>query len=339
MDVYANDGLSDYVSHKWWDGHQWGPSASKLETLGGNLSTAPTAVSWGKDRMDIFAASTKGLLYHKYFDGHSWQPSNADFEKLAIGFDASYSLSACTWGPNRLDVFGIGPGKAVIHKYWDGYNWRPERSPENLDGYFTSGPSAVSWGPNRLDIFAVEASGYVQHKYWDGTQWVGWDYLGGPQFFDTPTATSWGPNRIDLFGVGVDGVVYHKTWDGSQWLEWEDMGQSFAGTVGVTSWSVNRLDVVALSESDGGYYYKNWDGTRWNPDLRGWYPKKGNFSSSPAVVSWGPNRLDIFGIDDKAALAHQTWWGEGWYPGPDQWESLGGPIRALEEPQTIDTEL
>lgn len=331
MDVYANDGFSGNVSHKWWDGQQWGPSSSELELLGGNVSSAPAAVSWGQDRMDIFATSAEGVLYHKYFDGSSWQPSGSDFESLAVGFDPWHSITACAWGPGRLDVFGLGPNKNVLHKYWDGSSWQPvDSSTDNLGGQYSgSGVSAISWGPERLDVFGVDEQGYVQHMYWDGTRWVGWELLGGPQFYDTPTATSWGKNRIDLTGVGVDGVVYHTAWDGSQWLSWEDMGESFTGKVAVTSWSINRLDLVALSQTDFSYYYKYWDGTRWNPDARGWYNKKGIFASSPAVVSWGPNRLDIYGIGLNEELMHQTWWGDGWYPGSDGWESLGGPIRAL----------
>lgn len=341
LDVFANDGLSGNVSHKWWDGHQWGPSASGLEILGGNVSSVPAAVSWGKERLDIFATDTKGTLYHKYFDGSSWQPSEFEFESLADGFDQSYAFSASTWGPQRLDVFGLSPDKNVLHKYWDGFSWQPDgRSVENLGGQFrSSGISAVSWGSARLDIFALEQQGYVQHKYWDGGQWVGWDFLDGPQFNDIPSATSWGENRLDLVGVGVDGIVYHTAWDGSQWLPWENLGERFAGKVGVTGWSADRLDLVALSETDGGYYYKYWDGKRWNPDVHGWYNKKGHFTSSPAVVSWGPNRLDIYGIDINAQLAHQTWWGDGWYPGPDEWESLGGPIRAFAEQSATAGEL
>lgn len=304
------------------------------------MATAPVAISWGKERQDIFAVGTNGALYHKFFDGSAWQPAGSDFESLSVDWDPSYTISATTWGFNRLDAFGLGPDKDVVHKYWDGHSWQPNgREPESLDGHFTSGPSAVSWGPNRFDLFAVGDSGSVQHKYWTGSEWVGWEDLGGPQFFEPPTAISWGPNRFDVFGVSVDGAVYHIAWDGSRWLDWQSLGgDSFIGTVGAISWGPNRLDLVVLSRNDNGYYYKNWDGSRWNPDVQGWYPKQGKFASSPAVSSWGNNRLDIFGVDEEGKLLHQTWWGEGWYPGPNTWESLGGPIQALDEEQEQEQE-
>lgn len=43
----------------------------------------------------------------------------------------------------------------------------------------------------------------------------------------------------------------------------------------------------------------------------------------------GDNRLDIWGVSDKDQLAHQTWYGNGWYPGPDKWEFLGDDIQAF----------
>lgn len=51
--------------------------------------------------------------------------------------------------------------------------------------------------------------------------------------------------------------------------------------------------------------------------------KGGDFSSFPAVVSWDANRLDIWGVDSDDQLAHQTWYGSGWYPDYASWEVLG----------------
>jgi hypothetical protein len=72
-------------------------------------------------------------------------------------------FSAVSWGPNRLDIFGIGAGGTVQHYWFDptiaadtnhgwGAGW------EDLGGAITGPLSAVSWGPNRLDIFGVAQS-------------------------------------------------------------------------------------------------------------------------------------------------------------------------------------
>jgi hypothetical protein len=99
-----------------------------------------------------------------------------------------------TWGPNRLDIFGVGDDRRMYHKAWDGNTWRP--SPLGWDdlgrsrrGQFVGPPAVVARGPNRLDIFAVNAHGAARgdnamyHKAWDGNTWQpsGWEWhnLGG----------------------------------------------------------------------------------------------------------------------------------------------------------------
>lgn len=330
-DVYGIGSSDGSVQHKYWDGYQWGPSVEKLESLGGFSSSPPAAVSWGPERADIFIVSENQTLLHKYWDGASWKPSEKEWENLGGELTYSYALSVTSWGPHRLDVFGLGPNSkkknALWHKYWDGSSWKPNgKRLEYLGGDFISEPAVVSWGPGRLDIFAVDRKRNLLHKYFDGGKWVGWEIL-GEKIASTPTAVSWGVNRLDVFGVRADGKLYHKYWDGSQWSDWEDFGGRFDATVSVTSWGVDRLDIVGLGDSQ--YHYKYWDGNQWNPSVDTWFPKQGNFSSAPSIVSWGENRLDIFGVGNDNELAHQTWYGSGWYPGPDSWETLGGPLQSF----------
>ena len=172
------------------------------------------------------------------------------------------------------------------------------------------------------------------HQYWDGTKWLSqWESLGDAVFSDTPTAISWGTDRLDIFGIDAESsALLHNVWDGSQWSNWENLGTptnvGLTGTVAATSWSANRIDVVALG-TDGAYYYKFWDGSQWQPSETGFISRNGTFKSSPAVVSWGENRLDIYGVGTDNMLKHLTWYGTGWYPADETWETLGGPLKAF----------
>jgi hypothetical protein len=332
QDVFAIGTQKD-VQHKYWDGYQWGPSVTDLESLGGEAATPPATVSWGPNRADIFTVGQDGDLHHKYWDGGSWQPSDKGWETLGGNLSTDYPLTATAWGSNRLDVFGIGPDNfghdALWHKYWDGSSWRPDGTAlESLGGPFVSGPAAVSWGHNRIDVFALNKYGDLLHGFWDGSNWVAWE-LFGRDFTGVPTAISWGENRLDVFGLRSDSKLYHRYWDGSQWSDWEDFGGPFSGTVAATSWGPNRIDLVGWGRDDRQYHYKYWDGYQWNPSGEGWSSKKGSFASAPSVVSWGKDRLDIYGVWDEAGdhqLAHQTWYGSGWYPEFDVWEKLGGNL-------------
>ena len=330
LDAFSLTGNN--LTQKAWVGEQWYPSDDTLETLGNGLATAPAAVTWGTDRLDVFGLDDHNVVKHQYWDSSAWRPDVAEFENLGGECDSAYPkpVAASSWGAGRLDVFCTGPERDLLHQYYDGSDWQPSAgSLESLGGSLASSPSVVSWGKNRLDIFAVDPNGDLAHLYWDGSQWSQWETL---PFLPNAgiranglTVTSWGENRLDVYGVAFDASLYHKYWDGYQWSPWEKLGgERLLGAVAATSWSANRLDIVAKGGKNATYWYKFYDGQAWRPDATGWYPKGADttFSSDPSVVSWGENRLDIFGVDAGDKLLHQTWYGSGWYPGSTDWETL-----------------
>jgi hypothetical protein len=61
---------------------------------------------------------------------------------------------AVSWGPDRLDIFVVGPGQSLFHKAWDGQAWTPSMTGwDDLGGTCLSAPTATCWGPNRIDVF------------------------------------------------------------------------------------------------------------------------------------------------------------------------------------------
>ncbi|KAL9102157.1 MAG: hypothetical protein Q9163_002657 [Psora crenata] len=333
LDVYATDASSGQLAHKWWDGYQWGPSSEDTELLGGDSLGYPSAVSDDPGRMDIFVAAINGSLLHKYYHGDGWQPSATGWDKLHGQVKPGFELSTTSWAPSRLDVFFRGVDDHLRLVYYDGSSWGPQGDDsEDLGGEMIGGPAAVSWGPNRNDIFIIDSNNDLSHKYWDGSNWSDWEVFdfGETKFLPyTPSAVSWGVNRLDVFLSTVNNTIAHVYWDGYQWSQLEDFGgDSLTGTVAATA-SLNRIDIVALS-NDSHYFYKFWDGSSWQPSVGEWYPKGlQEFVSAPSVVSWSKNanqRFDIFGVTPDQKLAHQAWTGDGWFPGPDQWETLGGSL-------------
>ncbi|MBU2666629.1 matrixin family metalloprotease [Actinoplanes bogorensis] len=267
-------------------------------------------------------------LQHSTVNGSVMFPSvSANFTLRVLqpddraGIEALYPRPAAVtaWGPNRLDIFGLGTDRGMFHKAWTGNAWAPSPDGwEGLGGIFTSPPAVTSWGNNRLDIFGLGLGGGMFHKAWTGSAWTpGWEALGGI-FTSPPAVTSWGPNRLDIFGLGTDGGVFHKAWTGNSWTPgWEALGGIFTSPPAVTSWGPNRLDIFGLG-LDGGMYHKAWTGNSWT---NGWESLGGVFTSPPAVTSWGNNRLDIFGLGLGGGMFHKAWTGNSWTNG---WESLGG---------------
>jgi Repeat of unknown function (DUF346) len=45
-----------------------------------------------------------------------------------------------SWGPDRLDIFGLGTNNEMFHKSWDGISWGPSQTGwEALGGVFDAG--------------------------------------------------------------------------------------------------------------------------------------------------------------------------------------------------------
>ena len=67
-----------------------GPS-SGWESLGGDLHlySQPAVVSWGPNRLDIFAVGNDDTqIFHKYWNGQRWGPSSG-WESLGEDFNSS----------------------------------------------------------------------------------------------------------------------------------------------------------------------------------------------------------------------------------------------------------
>jgi hypothetical protein len=321
-----------YGANPGWSG---GPLWTSID---GDLRVMAVATSPHKDGLDPTRVGHSGgrLMVDivRYGIDHFGATWTAGWQDLGGAFKSVPAVAS--WGPNRLDVFGIDVNDAMYHKAWDGSNWVPSNPNwEHLGDEARGAPAAVSWGPNRLDLFAFDPQHAIYHKAWDGSNWVpgnpNWEHLGGA-FKTAPTAVSWGPNRLDLFGIDVHDAVYHKAWDGSTWVpvnsKWEPLGGAFNSVPAVTSWGPNRLDVFGIGKN-GAIYHKAWTPeTGWWPSKDGWEDLGGAFKSTPAVVSWGPNRLDVFGIGMNGAIYHKAWTPEtGWWPSKDGWEDLGGAFK------------
>jgi hypothetical protein len=197
--------------------------------LPNGFNSPPTAVSWGPNRLDVFAVGSDNALWHISFDGNAsgW----ASWESLGgalSGRDDFYSNSApsaVSWAPGRLDVFAIGSDKKLYHWWLSGSAW----SNESLEGSLLSaGPSAVSSGPNQLDVFTFgpdsAGSQVLWHISFDGNTsagWSSWEILDGATTYfapSPPSAVSWAPDRLDVFAAGGAGEVFHYwSQSGSAW--------------------------------------------------------------------------------------------------------------------------
>jgi len=310
--------------------------------------TTIAALSWGSNRVDIFAIGAPDKqMYHKAWTGSALVPLPqsptsprflrwADWEPLGGKFSSPPSV--VSWGPNRADIFGLGAyDNQMYHKAWTGSALVPSPTDwEPLGGVFSSPPTVVSWGPNRLDIFCIGTDKQMYHKARTDNAWVppaatDWEPLGG-QFNGPPAVVSWGPNRLDIFGIGTDNQMYHKARTNNAWVppaatDWEPLGGVFNSPPAVVSWGPNRLDIFGIGADNQMYHKARTDNAWVPPAATDWEPLGGVFNSPPAVVSEGPNRLDIFCIGADNQMYHKARTDNAWVPiEATDWESLGGVL-------------
>ena len=148
------------------------PASPSWESLGGIITSEPAVVSWGSNRLDVFARGTDGAVWHRWWDGRQW----GGWESLGGEIPAGSNICAVSWGSNRIDLFVQGMDGALWHKWWDGSQWGGW---ESLGGQLTSDPSTISLRANHLDVFVRGTDGAVWHRWWDGNKWRDWGSLGG----------------------------------------------------------------------------------------------------------------------------------------------------------------
>lgn len=156
------------------------------------------------------------------------------------------SVTAVTWGPNRLDVFGLGLDYDVHHSYWSvtqesWSDWVP------LDrGPFTSPPTAISTAPESIDLFALG----TDHGVWHSSltkqgKWTAWESLNMTST-STVGVCSWTTGTLDVFTIGIDSAAWHVSWNGSAWSGWESLGGVFDSSISGLCFSANNIELFGL---------------------------------------------------------------------------------------------
>ena len=216
------------------------------------LVNAPAAVSWGKNRIDVFAVTTAGMLQH-YATADGGATSYADNWGSMPGypFDSTTTCDATSWGPGRLDVFCLGwagDRQYIVHRWYDatrGGGWEALPSlPFGLT-YRANGVAAATWGPGRLDVWIVDQAS-SPHKLRhagtssaSGTNGWGWDTWSQGTFTSAPDATAVAGQQYEIVARCVDGgtKLCHWTYRSSDGLQVEKVNLLF-------DWSTARKPSV-----------------------------------------------------------------------------------------------
>src|SRR6202012_4785448 len=252
------------------------PTTSKWLSDGKWFSDVPLLFSTARSRTQIIAPTPYGkVLYQETRTGlllkEYWE---------SLGHTITGPLTAVSWAPNRLDIFGLGKLGQVLHKTLANGSWLPSKEAWNdLGGSFSLPPQVLSTVPGRLDLFCVkDYDSALYHKWWDGSSWLpsetDWESR-GYKWMSPPAAVATDRNRLDLFmrasGKIHHGVIKNNDWAFYWWAIDHPGNEVFIGRLAAILSVPGCVELFCLRSDNELYHrtfllYENrWDpGDRWN---------------------------------------------------------------------------
>ena len=111
------------------------------ESLGGTLTSAPAAVSWGANRIDIFVGGGSNALHQKVFNSSGWSGW------YNLGGSLTSDPTVSSKGADQLDIYArnAGNGLSSLHYgggYWGWSSWQDRGSLSSANG---SAPASNSF--------------------------------------------------------------------------------------------------------------------------------------------------------------------------------------------------
>lgn len=175
-----------------------GGSWSRVLGRGGALASQPAAVSWGPERVDVFARGTDNRLKWRTRTASGWSAWKS------LGGTLSSAPTVATWAPGRLDVFARWSDDTLYQRTLSGGRWSAWTP---LGGVLTSSPAATSWGTGRIDVVARTTGKDLVHRvYTTARGWSRWRNLGGT-LASQPALTSPAARRLDVVFRGPAGYL------------------------------------------------------------------------------------------------------------------------------------
>jgi hypothetical protein len=269
------------------------------QDLGGAITSAPAAVSWGSGRIDVFARGANGEVVQNYRDGAGgWAGWSTPGELRGMVLRSAPSCTSLE--QNTINCVALREGYGGVTQFW----WNGQRWDRNdLGGDATSAPAIVAWGRGRLSLLVRNSNGTIIHKYWQPgfADWSPpqWEAVGnGAQLFSAPACTSRDVGVIDCFSLGANGAVQQLYYDeaaGARWVGWQSLSgiASFQGSSALSAVGSGRnlLDLFVRGR-DGRLYAITYTGGWLLPWVQA---DTRTLALAPGCARVGRNRIDCFG--------------------------------------------
>jgi len=136
LDVFTCD-TSNHLVHKYWNGSSWSgwEGGATLADSGQTLTSAPSAVSWGSGRIDIFARDTNNNLIQKAYDSGAggWQNYSQN-GWYNLGGTLTSAPTASSQASASLDIYARNSSNTLSHlEYRTATGWAWVSTPNTVD--------------------------------------------------------------------------------------------------------------------------------------------------------------------------------------------------------------
>src|SRR5262249_39106489 len=149
------------LHHRFWDGSAWHDENVLGTQTAVDTMRRPAVTAWGPQHLDVFWGDTASTGRHVQFDPMykywPWYYPTGWAPEQVIEGNFPNETAAASWGPTRIDLFGIGPGGWLQHQWWNqagGPNGTESfHDPSGTSVKPGTNPAVASWGPYHLDLF------------------------------------------------------------------------------------------------------------------------------------------------------------------------------------------
>ena len=330
LDVFVRT-TDNRLYYRVYENDMWqGPTWTNLSD-GQTIEASPAAVSWGPDRIDLFAVWGK-QLHHRAYQSGTWNPWTENLEGVTTDGPA-----AASWKPLRVDALVRTSDNLMSRRYWESgvtVGWKNWESIGGKTQALMSAPAAVATASNRVDCFGRGAAGHLIYTWYQGIIQESWREIDTLAIKDSPAVVSGvsaDRGRVDVFVRGADDLLKHRIYytalrrsdpanetiytavAGDYLLKIArkynmtlDALKALNPQIKPPDYPIKPGDRIVVARQESSTIYSDWEtGSSWE-DI-----SANKIASAPAAVGWwGANvlkRIDCFAQDASNNLIH-TWW-------------------------------
>jgi len=229
-------GKNSHLVQRSWNGQEW----SGWKNLGGELTSAVTAVSPTPGRIDVFVRGMNGHLVQRTWRNGGWSGWNN------LGGDLTSAPAAVSPSPGRIDVFIRDENGKLVQRTFSNGQWNGW---VNLGGGLSSAPAVTSPEPGRIEVFVRGRNQHLVQRSFENGSWSGWKNLGG-DLTAAPSVATFGANDIHVFVRGMNGHLVQKSWNGNRWSGWKNLGGDLTAAPAAVAYSGSKLEVFIRGKND-----------------------------------------------------------------------------------------